>query len=280
MPPRDVIMARNLEEMRAWLEPQLARGPVELAVIGDLDVDGVIAAVAKTLGTLPPRAPRQAPANQRRLSFPHQPFALEYTIRSAEADGRVVVYWPTTDGLEARRDCQLDLLASILRERLREHLREGLGVVYSPRVASFASNLFPGYGYLEASLDVEPTQVESVGDLVLALAVDLGNKGISDDELNRARQPALTAARDARRTNGYWLGSVLIAAQEHPEVLDRARQAERDLLSCTASELSSLASSYLRPQRASRVTLLPEPQDGLARRRDGTVTTAAATDGR
>ena len=37
------MLARNLDEVKAWLAPQLASGALEVSVLGDIDVDAVIA---------------------------------------------------------------------------------------------------------------------------------------------------------------------------------------------------------------------------------------------
>ncbi|MBA2432191.1 MAG: insulinase family protein, partial [Chthoniobacterales bacterium] len=58
MPPQHEMMARNLDEVKAWLTPQFADGALEVAVVGDLDLDATIAAAAETVGALPPRAPK------------------------------------------------------------------------------------------------------------------------------------------------------------------------------------------------------------------------------
>jgi zinc protease len=80
---------------------------------------------------------------------------------------------------------------------------------------------------------------------------------VTDDELTRARQPLLTAAKESLRTNNYWGGNVLARAQEKPEVLDWARTRLPDLEAISAPELSALAKSYLGREHASRVTILP-----------------------
>jgi len=258
LPPREEMSKRTLAEVRSWLEPQLMRGAVELSVVGDVDVETVIAAVARTLGNLPPRAAQRARPELWSLMFPPHPFDIEYAVESSAADGRVNVYWPTSDGLEGRRDCELELLGSVLGDCLREQARERLGLVYSPRTRSMASNVFPGYGYLVASLDVEPGRVREVAELVVSIAGNLAKGGITPDQLDRARRPALTAAREACRSNSYWLNAVLARAQERPETLARVRAVEADLGACTTAKLSTLAATYLVPSRASRVSLAPK----------------------
>ena len=68
----------------------------------------------------------------------------------------------------------------------------------------------------------------------------------------------LTAITQSARTNAYWLGSVLSAAQEQPERLDWARTRQSDTESITAAELSVLAKQFLDPAKASEFLSVPE----------------------
>ncbi len=74
----------------------------------------------------------------------------------------------------------------------------------------------------------------------------------------------LTALRESARTNQYWLGNVLSRAQEKPEVLDWCRSRYADNESITTAELSELAKSYLGPDHASRVIVIPLAKLGTA----------------
>lgn len=257
VPPREVLLSRDLGEVREWLGPQLARGAIEVALIGDLDVEAAIEAVARTLGALPAREERPALADLRRIAFPREPFTREYRISSEIPKGVVALFWPTADASDIRRTRRLTLLASVFSDRLRVRIREEMGGTYSPRAASSASDTFAGYGYLSTSIDVDPAAAAKVREAVVDLADDLARNGVTAEELERARLPARTAARESLRTNTYWLQAVLARAQEKPEVLDWARSRTADLEAVTAAELSALAREYLGRERVSRVTVLP-----------------------
>jgi zinc protease len=257
LPARDVMMAHNLAEAKAWLAPQLAHGALEVSLVGDLDIEAAIDAVAKTLGALPPREPKPALAELKKISFPAAPFTKNYTIASEIPKGNVLVYWPTTDGFDVRRMRRLSLLASVVNDRLRVKIREEIAGTYSPNAGSNASDTFPGYGYLQAGCVVDPAMAAKISDLIVAIGDDLARNGVTEDQLTRARQPALTAVKESLRTNNYWGGTVLARAQEKPEVLDWARSLLPDLEVVTAAELSALAKTYLGRERASRVTILP-----------------------
>ena len=227
-------------------------------MVGDLDIEGTITAVAQTLGALPVRETRPELDELKQITFPAEPFTKNYTIATEIPKGNVFIYWPTTDGMDVKRARRLSLLGSVLNDRLRVKIREEIAGTYSPNAGSIASDTFPGYGYLQAGCVVDPAMAGKISDLIVAIGDDLAANGVTEEELNRARQPVLTSVRESLRTNGYWGGSVLARAQEKPEVLDWARSRLPDIEAITAAELSELAKAYLGQARASRVTIVPE----------------------
>ena len=98
MPPKEVMLTRNLEEVKAWLSPQLERGALEVSLAGDLDVEATIAAAAKTIGALPKRESKPELPHLKKVTFPEKPFAKDYTIASEIPKGLLQLYWPSTDG--------------------------------------------------------------------------------------------------------------------------------------------------------------------------------------
>jgi len=256
-PPKEVMLARTLDEVRAWLTPALRRGPLEIGVVGDFDPAALVEAVAATLGALPARDERQDDAAFRRVAFPDAPFRRSYTIDSKVQKGLALFYWPTTDGREAHVSRRLNLLASVVTDRMRLRLREEMGGTYSPSARSVASDAFPGYGYLTSGIDIDPGSVEPIVRAVTALSAELARDGVSEDELTRAKRPALTAIRESTRNNTYWLNSVVARAQERPQGLDWARDREADVTAITKAELDQLARVYLDPARLSHAIVVP-----------------------
>lgn len=256
-PPKEVMLARTLEEVRAWITPALRRGPLEIGVVGDFEPAAVIEAVAATLGALPEREERQDDAAFRRVAFPATPFSRSYTIDSKLQKGLAVFYWPTTDGRDAHVSRRLNLLASVVTDRMRLRLREEMGGTYSPSARSIASDTFPGYGYVTSGIDVDPGSVEPIVRAVKALSAELARDGVSEDELTRAKRPALTAIRESARSNAYWLNSVVGRAQERPQGLDWARDREADVTGITKEEIDRFARAYLDPARLSHAIIVP-----------------------
>jgi zinc protease len=258
LPAKEVALSRTLDEVKAWLAPQLAHGAIEIALVGDLDIDATIAAVARTLGALPARAPRPALTSEHQVKFPDRPFAKEYAVPTEIPKGVVVIYWPTTDANEIHRTRRLTLLGEVFSDRLRVKVREELGGAYSPQAGSAPSDTYTDYGYMLANVTVDPAKAKEIADVVVAIAADLNKNGVTEDELQRAKLPLLTSLRESARTNPYWIGSVLARAQEKPEVLDWSRSRATDFESITKADLDALAKTYLSADRAFRVIVLPE----------------------
>ena len=78
----------------------------------------------------------------------------------------------------------------------------------------------------------------------------------TEDDLARAKIPALEAWRKTRETNGYWL-SVLDRAQEEPNKLALARDYGSDLEAITKADIVAAGRRYLDAQRAVKLTVGP-----------------------
>ncbi len=260
LPPQPDVMSRTVDEMKAWLGAEFARGALEIAIVGDFDPAEATAAVARTFGALPPREAKPAYTAERKATFPAQQLAESYVVVTEIPKGIVQLNWPATDSRDARLARRLNLLGSVLQDRLRVKIREEMGDTYSPNAGTNLSDTFSGYGFIGAQAVVDPAKARAVADAMRAAATSLYENGVTEEELTRAKQPALTAIRQSMRTNPYWLGSVLSAAQEQPERLEWARTRLSDTESITAAELSALAKQYLDPAKVHEFLSLPAPK--------------------
>jgi zinc protease len=257
-PSREDAMARTLDELRAWLAPQLASGALEVSLVGDLDIDAAIKAAAATLGALPRREAKPALEDLRAVRVA-SPGDHTLPVNASVAKTLFSFYWPTADARDISRTRRLNLLSHIFSDRLRKSVREELGGSYSPAAGSLPSDTYRDYGFIVARVTLDPAEADRVRPAILAAAADLAKGGVSEDELARARQPLLTSLRETERTNAYWLNAVLASSQEQPWRLDWARSRYADFESITKAELDALAAAYLDPGRSIRFTILAAP---------------------
>ncbi len=250
---------RSLAELEAWLKPALSQDYLEVSIVGDVDPQAALQAVAATLGTLPKRAATKPDyANERQIRFPQAPATRKMPFSTEIPKAVAALYWPTGDMLDIQRTRRLTLLSAVLDDRLRVKVREELGETYSPACYHVASDTFTGYGYMTAMIECKPEQAAPIRTLVTEIAAELARGPISDDEFERARKPLLTQLEQMRRDNRYWAQNVVRNCQEHPERLDWARNLLSDFQAITKAELQELAGRFLGDQRAVAVEILPQ----------------------
>lgn len=249
LPEQDEVASAGMDGLRAWLAPQLAKGALEVTIVGDLDVDETIAAVAQTLGALPERRELRDFAEQRVVDV-QDAVRQTHEVQTMVPGGIVQVFFPTTDGMDAATRRRLRMLSVVLGDRVRETVREELGESYSPSAGSDASQIYRDLGFLTISASADPERTEDVLEACLAVAERLREEGISSEELDRLREPELKGIRDAQRQNGFWVGG-LGEAQLRPGALDEMRSIMADYQAITAAELTEMAREYLDPERAS-----------------------------
>lgn len=260
LPSPEQLDTITLDDIRGWIQPQLTKAPLELSVIGDVDVEQVIDLARRYLGALP-RYDQNLDAV--RSDLPAMPtgkierIAVDTQIPKA----MVVTAWQTEDFWNIGRTRRLSVLADVFSERLRQRIREKLGASYSPYAFNRPSRAYDGYGIFQAYITVSPDQTDAVLEEVKAIAALLVTGGIAEDELNRAIDPILTSIREYRQTNGYWLNSVMTESTRHPQQIEWARSFLEDYAAVTVQELNRLAATYLTEKRAASIIIRPKEGD-------------------
>ena len=257
-PKIEELRKRTLAELKAWLTPALTQDYLEVTVLGDVDAETALNAVAKTLGALPKRAEKKpAYEKERTVAFPKPEASKTFPFDTEIPKAIATVYWPTTDMLNIKRTRRLTVLGSILDDRLRIKVREELGDTYSPACYHVANDTFTGYGYMTTMIECKPELAASLTKLVTEIADKLSGGPITDDEFDRAIKPMLAQLEQMRRDNRYWSMNVLRCAQEHPERLDWARSFVSDFAGIKKEELEALAKEYLGAKRAVAADIIP-----------------------
>ena len=262
IPTLEQIAAWSIDDLRNLVSSDLSQGPIEVIIVGDVDVDAAIQSVAATVGALPARGPAATPSAEARTStFPDgvtEPVELKHGGRPDQALGFVA--WPTGDNFTNPREARMvRLLADVLRLRLLDELREGQAVTYSPQVSTSASSTFEGYGYMSAAIDAPPEKLAGFFADVDAIAAELVANPVTQDELDRARNPRIESMRRNQNTNGFWM-SELQDAQTDPERLPALRSAISDFESATPADLQAVARKYLVPSEAYRIQVTPRAE--------------------
>lgn len=261
--PDDGAWQRSFVELRHWLTPALQDGPIEIAVVGDVDEATVIRLVAKTFGALPKRAEAQTQFQiERPVAFRTERTPLVFTHAGETNQALAWVFWPVTD-VDADKDPQtvrvLAVLAAIMRLKVTEELRETLGATYSPVARATVSSLYKGYGYVNAGAEVKPEDVDEAIVAMRTIAADLRAGKVSADEFSRAITPSLELLPQNATSNGYWL-SLIAQAQGRPEMLERGKLAavEASVRAVTIADVIAAAQRYLTDANAQDARVVPK----------------------
>jgi zinc protease len=254
--PLDELLKRSLSELGPVLARSAREGDVEIAIVGDVTEEAAIAAVAKTFGALPQRQASPLPFDEaRKVAFPADRSPRTFAHTGQPNQALALVYWPTTDDSNVRLARTLSLLRAVMRLKLTETLREELGATYSPNAGSTTSDVFPGYGFMSASSEVEPDKIDAVYAAIDTIAASLASGGITEDERKRALTPILESIEESLEDNGTWLNAIS-RSQTRPTDLDRFRSRKADFEAITVAELTAAARTYLKPDAALRVRIV------------------------
>ncbi len=255
---RDAFFALDYDQLRSAIADRLERGAIEIALVGDLDEDVAIGAVAATLGALPPREEAFEPRTENRVRSFTTRRGQHVLTHKGEPDQALLQWvWPTTDDADLAEDRRLDLLARIVRLELTDRLREKLGQAYSPSAGSSTSHHYPGYGTFAISASIAADKIEEVRGAVADLIADLQAGPLDADVIERARKPWLEEYNNTLKDLGGWL-SLAARAQSEPERIDRFLAAPDTVRAITPEDLHQVALRYLAAGNAVEFVVLPE----------------------
>lgn len=246
----DVLANYTMDDVKAWLSGPLKGGAVELSIVGDFDIETAIPLIEKTFGALPERPwSWGVNADAKKVPSPTEN-SRTFTYESQVKKGLVNVNWRYDAMRDITKIRTANLLGEVLSDRLRVEIREKEGDAYSPRAGFSDSNFWINDGGVTAVILVDPAKAEMLTQRLMEIGADLAENGVTKEELDRAREPIIAQIRQARRTNGYWLGTVLSDSQRSPEVLDWARTIETGYSAVTGDQVSALAKEILAKDKA------------------------------
>ena len=248
----------SLAALRDTVADRLARGAIEVALVGDFDETQAIALVGRTLGALPPRETAFRPyAEQRIRSFTTSRTPRLLRHKGPKDQALLTLHWPTRDGEDLREAIALEMLQRVVQVELTDSLREALGKAYSPGVSAATPRIWRGWGTFTVRASVDVREVAATRAAIRALLTELRQAPVSADVIQRARAPMLEGLDNLLKTNAGWM-SLVDRAQSRPDGLDRHAASRAIMTALTAEDLLALARRYLDPDQGVEVLVLPE----------------------
>ena len=232
------------------LGPALKNDALEVTVIGDIDQQTAVEAVAKTLGALPPRQWKDSyvRADAPRIRFPPPAATPVRTTHDGSPEkATVLATWPlfVWTPQMVREQRTLDLLAAIVQDQAIDDIRQRLGKAYSPMVNVDLSR-GGDQGSLSVAIDTAPNATDVVAGELKKIATRLADGDITPAMLERARRPLLDAGATREISNPWWI-AMLDGSWEHPDQIASAKTWESDYETISLDEVKAAAKKWLAP---------------------------------
>lgn len=257
-PDRAAIEALTPAAFRAFWEPLLASGPIEIQLFGDLSRVDYRKLLAQTFGSLPPR-PAITPPSGQTINFPAPDPEPDVRYHSGNVgQAAAIIAWPTGGGIGGIRESRaLDVLAAIFNDRLFDRLRAEQGASYGPIVNSQWPLAFDTGGYVLVGSLLAPRDIDRFYRIADEIARDLIARPVTADELARNAGPIREQVSRASTGNLFWM-YLLEGATRDERIVRAATNYEQDLSGITSADIQRLAAQYLRPATGWSRVILPK----------------------
>ena len=199
------------------------------------------------------------PAKSKSPVFPAAKLGPEILVHKGDKErAAALIAWPTGGGLaNIRESRKLEVLVSIFNDRMFEILRSKEGASYSPQVVNNWPVEFASGGYISASSQLTPENVDRFYGIAELIAKDLREKPVSADELKRIVEPLRQLIARASSGNSFWM-SQMEGASYNPQKFVALRTLLSDYTVITPEEVQALAQKYLVDSKKWKLVVLPE----------------------
>ncbi|MFI4882609.1 MAG: M16 family metallopeptidase [Phycisphaerales bacterium JB064] len=258
---KERIEAIDVAAAQSWIDDQL-KGPMEVALVGDLDVEETIELARTYLGSLPQRPRVSATTNreQRMMERPQGPIAMLKEPQVSTPTAFVIAGYYGPDEWNERDRRAMRLAARILSSRMVDRIREELGLAYSPSVSSRTGTTWPGFGLFSVQSPTDPAKAEQLADELMSMFATFAAEGPTEDELNIAVEQLRNVHDENVRSPGSWLRELrtLDYLGRSLEALENEREA---LGGFTASELRDIFAKYAVEEGKMRIVIRPQADE-------------------
>jgi len=250
--------ALTFDQLRDALGDALKTNAVEIGIVGDIDEEEAIKAVAKTFGALPQRKTEVPSYEEERIAPWSNNRGTHDISHKGEPDQlswqRI---WTTTDDSDYKLEQTMGILARIINLNLTEELREKLGAAYSSGVRSSMSSTYKGRGSFTISTSGDVEKLNLIEETVEKVIADTLAAMPSEDIFKRATTPRLESYKDWRLRNSTWVGLV-DTAQTQPKWLEQFRINEKTYRSITREDVWKAAQKFLSNDQYFTFRAIPE----------------------
>jgi len=261
IPSEEVLRGGSLETSSAWLSQTKKGESIEIGVVGDIEIEKVISEISRTFGTLPAVKPKAPVASKEKTTIKLAPGGGRPTILTHAGEDNTAllrIYWPAPDGRDDMVVRRMNLLNSMFKLKLTEVLREELGTSYSPTSFYVSPRVYPDFGFLAASMEVNPEDIDKAEARIHALAEEFKAGEMDEDLFKRAITPIRENIEESLESNAYWM-NIIARSQTDPEIVERHRRRHKAYEDMTLEQVKALGETMFNRDDAVIYHVVPAP---------------------
>lgn len=232
LPPARAMAITRAEAQR-WLEEEICRAPLEVAVVGDLPQERSLELVLRYLGSLPERSNGRDLDSLRGLVCRPGPLHTEVEVPARVDRAAGLCGWRAASWGERRHRHLLKMAEQVILQRLQQELRERRGLTYSAEASFSPSKAYPDGSLFAVALYAAPERATGAMAIAQELVGELAEEGPSEGEMESCRRQMLESIRVSQHEPRHWCRAL--------SDLDLRGGSLRDL-----AELESAFASYTR----------------------------------
>lgn len=243
---------------QVWLDRVLRTTPMEVAIVGDFDIEQAAAFADKYFGSLPAR-PVSVPGldAKRRLRVVPGPFEETVTAETETPRTDVYLAWRGADWKDAQDRRALYLAARVLDRRLMQELREQRGWVYAVSCTSDAAQDYLGNGRFAVRFSTDPAKAQDAMQLARRIVEEMIANGPTEEDLTIVRRQLANEQEVSQRTTRYWM-RWLSGMHSRGDTLDGLKEQPTAYQRITTKEVRDVLARYITLER--RVAIIGMPR--------------------
>jgi len=251
------IEAQSMDRAQAWLQRLCREAPIEVAVVGEIQLEEALPLMEKYVGALPTR-PRSAPQLDKLRTLKRAPGPLEspVDVDTITPQAVAVVGFMGCDATNIPDVRALNTAANILDSRLIKRVREELGLVYSIQSYNGPGQVYVDSGLFFSGAPCAPDKVGEVIKEVETIFQAFADAGPTAEELENAKKQIGNHLDTELKEPRFWLGQ-LQTLDLHKMKLADLKNIPAAYEGLTAEKVQGVFKKYDQPVRTFRVSAVP-----------------------
>jgi zinc protease len=248
---------------QAWLRRILATGPIEIAIVGDIEREKALDLARRYLGTLPsrPRISKNTLADRRGIQPNPGPLTAHRDVASRTDQSVVLSGFMGVKGENLDEVRLMNVASRILTTRANEQIRERRQLAYSPGVTSAPGVEYPALGIVALVSPTAPDKVQALREATDQMFRDFAADGPTQEEMDTVRKQIANALDEQMRNPQYW-ADLLRTLDYRGKTIADALAAPAAYQAITARQVRDLFARCFTPERRFEISVSPAAPQG------------------